>query len=49
MMDLLGRKQMGVFRGEQGSVLVIALLFASILTIMGVSFMTMADRYLHRL
>jgi len=42
MMDLLGRKQMGVFRGEQGSVLVIALLFASILTIMGVSFMTVS-------
>src|SRR3990172_3862548 len=41
-MDLLSRKQMGVFRGEQGSVLVIALLFASILTIMGVSFMTVS-------
>ncbi len=41
-MDLLSRKQMRVSRGEQGSVLVIALLFASILTIMGVSFLTMS-------
>ena len=41
-MDLLSRKQMGVSRGEQGSVLVIALLFASILTIMGVSFITIS-------
>jgi hypothetical protein len=41
-MDLLSRKQMGVSRGEQGSVLVIALLFASILTIMGVSFLTIS-------
>ncbi|HET7854645.1 MAG TPA: pilus assembly PilX N-terminal domain-containing protein [Candidatus Methylomirabilis sp.] len=41
-MDLLSRKQMGVSGGEQGSVLVIALLFASILTIMGVSFLTIA-------
>ncbi len=41
-MDLLSRKQMRVSRGEQGSVLVIALLFASILTIMGVSFLTVA-------
>ena len=41
-MDLLSRKQMGVSRGEQGSVLVIALLFASVLTIMGVSFITLS-------
>jgi len=41
-MDLLRRKQMGVPRGERGSVLVIALLFASILTIMGVSFITIS-------
>jgi hypothetical protein len=41
-MDLFSRKQMGVSRSEQGSVLVIALLFASILTIMGVSFLTVA-------
>jgi hypothetical protein len=41
-MDLLSRKQLGVSRGEQGSVLVIALLFASILTIMGVSFITIS-------
>jgi len=41
-MDLLSRKQMSVSRGEQGSVLVIALLFASILTIMGVSFLTIS-------
>ncbi|MGH7422419.1 MAG: pilus assembly PilX family protein, partial [Candidatus Methylomirabilales bacterium] len=41
-MDLLSRKQMGVSRGEQGSVLVIALLFASVLTIMGVSFLTIS-------
>jgi hypothetical protein len=39
-MDRLSRKQ--VSRGEQGSVLVIALLFASILTIMGVSFLTIS-------
>ncbi len=41
-MNLLSGKQMGVSRGEQGSVLVIALLFASILTIMGVSFITIS-------
>jgi len=40
-MGLLSRKQM-VSRGEQGSVLVIALLFASVLTIMGVSFITLS-------
>jgi hypothetical protein len=39
-MDCVSRKQ--VSRGEQGSVLVIALLFASILTIMGVSFLTIS-------